>query len=253
MGKKRASASRSGKFLNALLTVVVALFSLAYIAKYGGRELLKFYIRSGIGDCVKIPILCMKPSESITENLVDEGYVAKLVPADFPNVRISLPEGFLGIEEKIRKVYYRSAQRKQANAVIYLLYRPPGFFVELFPRLKSQGVTTDHEFIRRAMNADLEEIASLPDAFFVIMKGVFIPDLGSQHEVTMAEFDLGAKKGFINYNLSGKGHFFDCNIIDNKGYFFKVYIKDSEGILTLPEVLAVISTVGPSESVLSSR
>lgn len=250
MGKKAKTASRAGKFLNAVLTAVVAVLALAYIGKYGGPELLKFYIRSGIGDCVKIPILCMKPSESISGVMVDSASVARLIPAEFPSLTISLPEGFTGVEEKIRKVYYRSARRKKANAVMYLLYRPPGFFVELFPRLKNQGVTTDYEFIKRAMNARVDEIGSVTGAFFVIMKGIFIPDLGSQHAVTMAEFELAdGKKGFVNYNFSDEGRYFDCNIIDLQGHFFKIYIKDKEGVLTLDDVLAVASTVKPSQAV----
>jgi hypothetical protein len=75
------------------------------------------------------------------------------------------------------------------------------------------------------------------------MKGIFIPDIGNQHAARMCEFALGDKRGFLNYNLSGPGHYFDCDITDKEGNFFKVYIKDPQAALGLAEVFTIISSV----------
>ena len=91
------------------------------------------------------------------------------------------------------------------------------------------------------MLANLDKIDSVTDAFFVIMKGIFTPDLGDQANVKMVEFAIGGKKGFINYNIFNTA--FDCNVISERGDFFKVYIKDKEATLNLSKVLAIVSTI----------
>jgi hypothetical protein len=75
------------------------------------------------------------------------------------------------------------------------------------------------------------------------MKGIFTPDLGNQKDVKMAQFTVLDKRGFINYNLTGPDHYFDCNIFNTNQDFFKIYIKDKGASLDLDKVLTIISTV----------
>ena len=97
------------------------------------------------------------------------------------------------------------------------------------------------------MSAKINEVKTLNDAFFIIMKGIFTPDLGDQTKVKMARFVTNDKKGFINYNLSKKENFFDCNIFDEEKNFFKIYIKDRRAALDLEKVFTIISTVKKTE------
>ena len=114
------------------------------------------------------------------------------------------------------------------------------------------------------MYAGIKGITNFTDLFFIIIKGIFTPDLGDQKGVLMTQFRMSGKRGFINYNLSGQdkialsapaalprndGHklyapvnYFDCNIIDDQDGFFKIYIKDAGARLDLNRVLAIIST-----------
>jgi hypothetical protein len=93
------------------------------------------------------------------------------------------------------------------------------------------------------MYANLDNLKNVTDAFFVIMKSIFIPDLGNQDSARMAEFKNANLKGFINYNLTKEGNYFDCNITDEKDVFFKIYIKDKTRQLDLEKVKLVTSTV----------
>ena len=93
------------------------------------------------------------------------------------------------------------------------------------------------------MHARISETKNITDSFFVIMKSIFIPDLGEQGKVKMAQFALEDKKGFINYNLGRTESYFDCNVIDKEGNFFKVYIKDKGSTLDLEKLMAIISSV----------
>jgi len=224
------------------LTVVFSL-AVLFVAKSAGPSLLRLYIETGIGTCQKIPILCMAPSQGITNPGINKEYATGLLLYRFPKIEISLPRGFTVVQETIKKVYYKRRHRGHEGAVIYLLYEEPDFFINLFPQLKKQGIPDDYEFIKHTMQAKIEEIKNLNDAFFVIMKGIFTPDLGEQKQVKMAQFAMSDKKGFINYNLNKSGNYFDCNIIDKAGDFFKIYIKDKSARLDLEKVLAVISTV----------
>ena len=63
----------------------------------------------------------------------------------------------------------------------------------------------------------------------------------------MADFTLSDKKGFINYNLSEKDSYFDCNVFNQQGYYFKIYIKDMGARLDLDKVLMFISTVNKAK------
>jgi hypothetical protein len=131
--------------------------------------------------------------------------------------------------------------RQHNTPTIYVLYEPPDFFIDLFPQLKKQGISDNYGFIKRIMFAKSKEVKNLTDTFFMIMKGIFTPDLGDQKNVRMVEFKLADKKGFINYNLGKPDNYFDCNVISNAGDFFKIYIKDKGATLDLNQVLAIIS------------
>jgi hypothetical protein len=222
--------------------IIFLLAAVLFVAKFAGPSFLRLYIEAGIGGCRKIPIFCMAPSEEISVAEINRAYLAELIPHRFRKVEISAPKGFSVIQEMIKQVYYKRQKRPHSGAVIYLLYKEPDFFAELFPQAKKQGVKDNYDFIRRVMFARVKNIANLTDAFFVIMKGVFIPDLGEQKSATMAQVILPGKRGFINYNFAKGINYFDCNIIGQEGDFFKIYIKDRGAQLDLEKVLAIIST-----------
>jgi hypothetical protein len=230
-------------FARYITITVVLLLSILYVVKFGGPSILRLYVETGIGTCEKIPVLCMAPGQEIIRPEINKEYTAELLPYAFPKMSIYAPKGFTVGEERIKKVYYKKNKRKHIGSVIYLLYEEPNFFINLFPQLTKQGIDNDYEFIKRTMFAKLKDIKNLTDTSFVIMKGVFIPDLGDLKNVKMAQFMLSDKKGFINYTLSNSGNYFDCNIIDAAGNFFKIYIKDRDASLDLDKVLGIISTV----------
>ena len=221
---------------------VLLLLGILFVAKFGGPSLLKMYIENGVGSCEKIPILCMQPEKEIIGLGVNKEYLAELIPYKSPKMSLAMPKGFSIVQETIKKVYYKKGKHKYAGSVIYLLYKEPGFFINLFPQIAKQGINDDYGFIKHTMFANSNAMKNLTDAFFVIMKGIFIPDLGDQKNVKMAEFLIADKKGFINYNLGDLENYFDCNIINEQGKFFKIYIKDKGGSLDLNKVLTIIST-----------
>ena len=224
------------------LTIIFSL-AILFVAKFAGQSILRLYIEVGIGTCQQIPVLCMAPTAGIANPDINKEYIAGLLPYRFPKIEISLPRGFTVVQETIKKVYYKKWKRRHAGAVIYLLHEEPDFFINLFPQLKKQGIVNDYEFIRHTMHAKINEVKDLNDAFFVIMKGIFTPDLGEQKNVKMAYVALADKRGFINYNLAKPDNYFDCNIINSKGDFFKIYIKDKGARLDLDKLFAIISTV----------
>ncbi|MFH0826299.1 MAG: hypothetical protein V1923_00215 [Candidatus Omnitrophota bacterium] len=224
-----------------LILFVLLACAVWFVAKFAGHAFLRLYVEAGIGSCRKIPILCAVPSETIINPGIDDKFVDSLIPYKSPKMDIALPKEFSVTQEAIKKVYYKRKKRSSGEKAVYLLYKPPDFFVGLYPRLKKQGVGDDYEFIRRIMHANLSQINNVTDAFFVIMKGIFTPDLGNQKNVKMVEFQFADKRGFINYSLSNTA--FDCNVISEKGSFFKVYIKDEEASLDLVKVLAIINTL----------
>lgn len=226
-----------------ILSVILFLFALIYVAKFSGPNILKLYIESGIGDCQKIPILCMAPGEEIRNPPINKEAIAESILYRFPKMSLSIPKGFTVVKETVKKVYYKKKKRRYPGAIIYLLYEEPGFFVNLFPQFKKEGIISNYEFIKRTMYARIGSIKDLQDAFFVIMKGIFIPDLGEQRNVKLVQFSLRDKGGFINYNLSSPDNYFDCDIINNRGDFFKIYIKDKGARLDLEKVFAIISTL----------
>lgn len=221
---------------------VVGIFALAFVIKFGGPQLLRAYIANGIGSCQKVPLLCRVPQEEILNPKINAEFIKTLIPYKFSDMEILLPRGFKVVKQEFTKVYYKKKKEKDNNSVIYLLYEPKDFFVNLTPQIRANGINSDYEFFKRTMYARLPEIKNLLDAFFVVIKSIFIPNLRDQHSVVMAKFITADKKGFINYNLSPSGNYFDFNMVDTKGNFFKVYIKDLNTQLDLDKAFSIIST-----------
>jgi len=233
--------TKKGKLGKYISLAIFLLLAILFIAKFGGPSILRLYVETGIGTCQKIPILCMAPKEEILNPNINKDYILELLTYKFPKMSISVPRGFAVSQERITKVYYKK-RRKDNDTIIYLLYEEPNFFVNLFPQVNKHGLKDDYQFIRHTMYADLKNIKNLTDTFFVIMKSIFTPDVGDQNNLKMAQFSLPQRKGFINYNLSKTGNYFDCNVIDNQGNFFKIYIRDKEAVLDLDKVMTIIST-----------
>lgn len=243
------NANRKGNIIVKWISALILLASsIIFVGKFAGPELLKLYLKSGVGDCENIPILCMAPEENIIQININKEYLNELLPYKFPpDMQVYLPKEFTVVKERITKVYYKRKKRTSSDATFYLLYEPPDFFSNLFPQLKNRGIEDDYGIIGRTMSARLSEVKTLNDAFFIIMKGIFTPDLGDQKKVKMATFVMDDRKGFINYNLSRKENFFDCNIFDKEKHFFKIYIKDRRAALDLEKVFTIISTIKKAE------
>lgn len=222
---------------------ILLILSLLFVAKVAGPQFLRMYVEMGLGDCTKLPIFCVAPDEEISDSTIDESYVEQLVEYALPEVKIKVPKDFSLIKEKITKVYYKRKYKRFEGPVIYLLFEKPDYFLNLFPRLKKQGIRSDYDFLLKTMSAKTKEINTLTDAFFTIMKSVFTPDLGDQNNLRMVKFVNQNKRGFITMNLGESENSFDCNIIDSQGNFFKLYIKDKGASLDLNKILAIISTV----------
>ena len=249
------AAKRFVSFLSSLLVLGLAI---TFVIKFAGPNLLRQYISYGIGDCKTIPILCMQPEEKVFLPEVNKEYRDTLVLQNFPKFSISVPKGFALVQELIKRKYYK---KKHAfnDAVIYLLYQEPNTFIKLYPDVQKQGVKDNYEFIRRLMYANLSRVDNITEAFFIIMKSVFTPDIGNQNIAKMINFEIENKKGFISYILAKpmalaigsqtttlrSDNYFDCNVLDNRGNFFKVYIKDKGSRLDLNNVFTIISTLKP--------
>lgn len=232
------------KLFNKIVSItIIFLISSLFVIKFGGPSILQIYIKMGIGDCRKIPILCMAPPGEMIKAEVNREYLRELTPYRFPKMLISVPKGFSVVQERIKKVYYKKGARERPESVIYIDQQDKDFLINLFPRLKKYGIKDDFDLMKNTMSAKIENINNLNNAFFVILKSVFIPDLGDQNKAQMIEVEIGNKKGFINYNVSGKDNFFDCNMFDNNGNFFKVYIKDTGANLDIDKALTIVSTV----------
>jgi hypothetical protein len=232
------------RFTKIISYIVLSILALAFIIKFGGPNILRQYISYGIGTCKNTPILCMQPQENIFTPQLDSDYRETLIPHAFPKMSISVPKGFDLVQELIKQRYYK--KRYNINkAVIYLLIQEPGAFIKLYPDVAKQGVKDNTEFIRRLMYARLDQVNNITDAFFLIMKSIFIPDIGSQSTGKMIKFKLSNFQGFINYSMTTSNNYFDCNVLDSDGNFFKVYIKDSGALLDLNKVFTIISTLKP--------
>lgn len=224
------------------LIALILLFCVTFVIKFAGPNLLRQYVSIGIGDCKNIPILCIQPQDLVFLPEINQEYLNTLIEQKFPKMSISAPRGFDLVQELIKKNYYKKIQAHN-RAIIYLLVQEPDAFIRLYPDVRKQGVGDNYEFIRRLMYANLDKIKNITDAFFVIMKSVFTPDIGNQRIAKMIKFQLGDKKGFINYTMAKPANYFDCNVLDARLNFFKVYIKDTKARLDLNNVFTIISTL----------
>ncbi|MCX5696052.1 MAG: hypothetical protein NTW18_05315 [Candidatus Omnitrophica bacterium] len=226
-----------------LLNAIVLGLACAFVIKFAAPQILRAYIQIGIGDCSKIPILCLAPQEPLVLLAIDKNYAQELIPLEFPKTRISAPKGFKVVQELVKKPYYKKKRPRNAESVIYILHQPAGFFINLFPQVKQVGIKDNYEFMYSLMSARQAEINNLKDAFFVILKSIFTPDLGDQRTAKMIRFKSEERNYFINYNLSGPVNFFDCSIITKSGDFFKVYIKDTGKVLDLNKAFTIASGI----------
>ncbi|MDD5109385.1 MAG: hypothetical protein PHC29_07815 [Candidatus Omnitrophica bacterium] len=176
-----------------------------------------------------------------------ENYLQELVPQKFPHMSILCPKGFTIVQELIKRPYYKKNRWLDNGRIIYLLYQEPGEFLKLYPDVKKQRVNNNYEFMERLNYANLSKVKNITDAFFVIMKSVFTPDLKNQRIVKMIKFQTHQFRGFINYNLCCTDSYYDCNIIDTRDNFYKVYIKDIGNKLDLNKVFMIISSIKPIE------
>jgi len=222
-------------FLLLLLAILCAF-------KFSGPALLRAYIQAGIGDCLKSPILCTVPGKIFKPSLNRE-YTLSLIPYDFPEIKISVPKGYTVVNETIKKIYYKKKKRPFDSDVMFVLRQKPNFFPGLFPQLKNQGINDNAAFIDRLMYANLKNIRDLTDAFFVITKSIFTPNLGECQKLTMIKVTFNNMYGYITYSPGEKCNFFDCNILTDSGNLFKVYIRDKSGRLDLEKVCSILSTV----------
>lgn len=232
------------RFAKYFIRAILFIIALVFVIKFGGPNILRQYISYSIGDCRTTPIFCMQPEERIFSPQINAEYVDKLIPHTFPKMSVSVPKGFNLIQELIKKQYYKK-RHPNNKAVIHLLIQEPGAFIKLYPDVQKQGVGDNYEFIRRLQYANLGKVENITDAFFLIMKSVFTPDIGNQGIAKMIKFQLPELKGFINYSMAKPNNYFDCNVFDAQGNFFKVYIKDIGAFLDLNNVFAIISTLKP--------
>jgi hypothetical protein len=174
---------------------------------------------------------------------VDKEYLEELATFRFKNLEIRMPKDFVVVHEREQKVFYKKWKKRTKDSTAFILNQPPNYFIQLFPQVTARGVKNDYEFLDKTMSANLNSIKNTTDAFFVIVKGIFIPDIGDQRTAVMARFTLGKWKGFINYNLTSKLNYFDVSVIAENGRFYKVYIKDTRNKLNTDKVFAIISTI----------
>lgn len=224
--------------LTGLALVPVVLF----VAKFGGPSILKMYVRAGMSYSQNLAIFSLEPEQGNYNLSADEAFMTKLRRYRLPRMEIYLPKDIRAVEGETTISYYKKRPRSPKDSVAYLLSEKPNFFMGLFPHLAKQGINNDRDFLNRTMSAKIEDIKTITDAFFVIMKGVFTPDLEDQKNLKMIKFTCAGKHGFLSYNMSGKANYFDCNFFDREGNFFKVYIKDPSASLDLNKVCTIVST-----------
>lgn len=233
------------RFKKYLTGSILFILGVLFIAKFAGASFLRLYVEIGVGTCKSIPILCLKPTGQVKDLTLDESFKNNLIPYEFPGIRAMLPKGFRVVKEEIKKPYYKKGhlQPKKREQAAYLVAKQKGFFLGLFPEVTKQGITNNYDFYTRVINADIRGIQNLTDVFFVVMKSIFLPDMGYQPNVQIKSFSEGGRKGFILYNFSATGNFFDCCVFDNQDNFFKVYIRDGNCLLDLDKFYAIISSV----------
>jgi len=231
---------KTTKFISIFVLLILGLI---FVIAFGGPNILRAYIETGIGGCSKIPILCKIPAQDILSPKIDKEYANNLIPYKFSKLTIAVPKGFSVVQELEKKTYYKKRLNQHKDSIIYTFHQEPGYFTKLFPQVKKIGIYNNYEFIKRLTYAQTNKIKDIPDAFFVILKSIFTPDIGDQNKSIIASFTMPDRKGFISYNLFDKEYYFDCNIITDTDDFFKVYIRDAKATLDLNETLAIISTL----------
>ncbi|MCX5715907.1 MAG: hypothetical protein NTV07_03420 [Candidatus Omnitrophica bacterium] len=230
------------KFARYILIAIVLAPMVIFVAKFGEPSILKTYVRAGMAHSQNLAIFSLEPEPENYNLSVDETFLNKLKRYRLPQMDILLPKNIKAVEGETSITYYKKKPGRSYKPIAYLLYEKPGFFMDLFPHLKKQGITNDHDFLSRTMAAKIDDIKTVTDAFFVIMKGVFTPDMEEQKNLKMIKFSCDGKDGFISYNMDGKTNYFDCNFFDRAGNFFKVYIKDPSASLDLNKICTIIST-----------
>jgi len=230
-------------FVHTFLILILCLISIYFVIQVKGVTFLRRYLETGIGTCAEIPILCKNPTERIINPELNSSFKKELIPHEFNRMRVSIPKGFGLIQETIKKAYYKRRQSEGANQVIYVLYQEKDFFIKLYPQIAQRGIKNDYQFMKRVVFGRIDTVSNLVDAFFVIMKSIFTPNIGDQKTVRMAQFSMKGFQGFISYNIGQNGNYYDCNIFNNLGGYFKVYIRDKKQLLGLPEVFTIISTL----------
>jgi hypothetical protein len=231
------------KGIKLVSTVIIFILAVVFVIYFSGPNILRSYIETGIGSCAKIPMLCKIPTQEIINPVIDKAYLSTLIPHKFSRLSLSAPKGFTVIQELEKKPYYKKRLNHRRESIIFTFRQDQGYFIKLFPQVKSAGVTNNYDFIKRLAFAQIDGIKNITDAFFIILKSIFTPDLGDQNKVISASFTMPDRKGFINYNLFDKEYYFECNVISESGDFFKVYIKDKGATLDLKEIFAIISTL----------
>ncbi|MFA5362659.1 MAG: hypothetical protein WC335_05365 [Candidatus Omnitrophota bacterium] len=231
-------------YLPVILIAGILIGAAVYSAiKAASPSMLKAYIAAGTGSCQTSPIFCMAPDREITAGPIDKEYLDELALFRFKNLEIRMPKEFTVVHEREQKVFYKKWKRKTKGSTAFILSQKPDYFINLFPQAAERGVKNDYEFLERTMSANLNAIKNTTDAFFVIVKGIFIPNIGDQKTAVMARFTMGKWKGFINYNLTPEMNYFDCSIITEQNKFYKIYIKDAGSKLDTHKVFAIISTI----------
>ncbi len=223
--------------------IIIFALAIVFVVTFGGPKILRAYIETGIGSCPKIPILCKMPTQEIINPKIDKEYASTLIPYKFSKLSIAAPKGFSVAQELTKKPYYKKRLNGRKESIIYTFRQDPGYFIKLFPQVKKIGINNNYDFIKQLAFARINGIKNIADAFFVILKSIFTPDLGDQNKVVMVSFTMPDRKGFISYNLFDKEYYFDCNVTTDSGDFFKVYLRDKGTTLELKEVLAIISTL----------
>jgi len=229
------------KLINAAVLLAVCVF---VFIKFAWPAILQLYVETGIGNCRKIPILCVKPSYEIINPVIKKEDVFGLPYCELGEVQICAPETFKIVKQHLTKIFPGSKSYSNHASIIYLFYGNKDFFVNLFPQLTiNKVIKNDYEFLNKMESSSIKEIHTLTDAFFSIMKSILTPDLGNQYEVKIARIITEEFKGFISYNTANTHNYFDCNILTKDGVFLKIYIKDKEKELDLDKVIAILASI----------
>lgn len=229
------------KLINAVIILIIFVF---VCIKFAVPAILRLYVETGIGSCQKIPILCVKANYEIINPIINEEAIFGLPYCELEDIQICAPETFKIVKQRLAKIYPGAKKYTNHTSIIYLFSGNKDFFVNLFPQLvKNRIIKDDYEFLSKLENSSINDIRTLTDAFFSIMKSILTPDLGSQNDVKIIKITTQKFKGFISYNTKNSSNYFDCNIVTEEGSFMKIYIKDKEKMLDLDKVIAILASI----------